>query len=48
VDKLEVSCVFLVIGASDDEIAILLGMLTVDPNTRLTMDGIMNHPWSMT
>ncbi|OCF42617.1 CAMK/CAMKL/CHK1 protein kinase [Kwoniella heveanensis CBS 569] len=28
--------------------AILLSMLTIDPNQRITMEGIKGHPWSMT
>ncbi|ORY34690.1 kinase-like domain-containing protein [Naematelia encephala] len=28
--------------------AILLAMLTVDPNQRITMEGIKGHPWCMT
>lgn len=28
--------------------AILLAMLTIDPNHRITIDGINKHPWSMT
>lgn len=28
--------------------AILLAMLTIDPNQRITLKGIMNHSWTMT
>jgi serine/threonine-protein kinase Chk1 len=35
-------------GERTDKPAVLLGMLTIDPNSRLTMDGITSHPWCMT
>ena len=28
--------------------AVLLSMLTVDPNQRTTMSALLNHPWCMT
>jgi serine/threonine-protein kinase Chk1 len=29
-------------------VAILLAMLSVDPNQRITMDAVKSHPWCMT
>jgi serine/threonine-protein kinase Chk1 len=38
----------IMILADMAEVAILLGMLTVNPNRRITIEGIKSHSWSMT